>query len=88
MTSVPPKEGPEIKKRLVSKSLVIVNTGDGKGKSSSAFGVVVRAVAREWPVGVVQFLKSGKWQVGEEKVCREILGVDWWAIGDGFTWDS
>lgn len=88
MTSVPPKEGPKVKKRLASKSLVIVNTGDGKGKSSSAFGVVVRAVAREWPVGVVQFLKSGKWQVGEEKVCRDILGVDWWAIGDGFTWDS
>ncbi|NCG39374.1 MAG: cob(I)yrinic acid a,c-diamide adenosyltransferase, partial [Actinobacteria bacterium] len=61
MTSVPPKEGPKIKKRLASESLVIVNTGDGKGKSSSAFGVVVRAVAREWPVGVVQFLKSGKW---------------------------
>ena len=48
MTSVPPKEGPKVKKRLASKSLVIVNTGDGKGKSSSAFGVVVRAVAREW----------------------------------------
>ena len=88
MTSVPPEEGPNVKNRLASKSLVIVNTGDGKGKSSSAFGVVVRAVAREWPVGVVQFLKSGKWQVGEEKICRDVLGVDWWAIGDGFTWDS
>ena len=33
-------------------------------------------------------LKSGKWQVGEEKICRDVLGVDWWAIGDGFTWDS
>jgi cob(I)alamin adenosyltransferase len=37
---------------------------------------------------VVQFLKSGKWQVGEERVCRERLGVDWFAIGEGFTWDS
>lgn len=69
-------------------SVVVVNTGDGKGKSSSAFGVVVRAVARDWPVAVVQFLKSGKWQVGEEKVCRDRLGVDWWAIGEGFTWES
>src|SRR5690606_22712190 len=69
-------------------SVVVVNTGDGKGKSSSAFGVVLRAVARDWQVGVVQFLKSGKWQVGEEKVCRERLGVDWYAIGEGFTWDS
>ena len=69
-------------------SLVLVHTGDGKGKSSSAFGVVLRAVARDWKVGVVQFLKSGKWQVGEEKVCRERLGVDWYAIGEGFTWES
>ncbi len=69
-------------------SLVLVHTGDGKGKSSAAFGVVVRAVARDWPVAVVQFLKSGAWQVGEEQVCRDRLGVDWWAIGEGFTWDS
>ena len=69
-------------------SLVLVNTGDGKGKSTAAFGVIVRAVARDWRVGVVQFLKSGRWQVGEEQVCRDRLGVDWFAIGDGFTWDS
>jgi cob(I)alamin adenosyltransferase len=69
-------------------SVVVVNTGDGKGKSTAAFGVVVRAVARDWRVGVVQFLKSGKWQVGEEQVCRDRLGVDWYAIGEGFTWDS
>lgn len=70
------------------KSVVLVNTGDGKGKSTAAFGVVVRAVARGWPVAVVQFLKSGKWQVGEEQVCRDRLGVDWFAIGEGFTWES
>ena len=69
-------------------SVVLVHTGDGKGKSSSAFGVVLRAVARDWKVAVVQFLKSGAWQVGEEKVCRERLGVDWFAIGEGFTWES
>ena len=68
-------------------SLVLVNTGDGKGKSTSAFGTAIRAVARGWKVAVVQFLKSGDWSVGEEKVARE-LGVDWWALGDGFTWDS
>ncbi len=68
-------------------SLVLVNTGNGKGKSSAAVGVIIRAVARGWPVGVVQFLKSGGWHTGEEKVCHE-LGVDWWAMGEGFTWDS
>jgi cob(I)alamin adenosyltransferase len=68
-------------------SLVLVNTGNGKGKTSAAMGVVIRGVGRGWPVGVVQFLKSGDWHTGEEKVCRQ-LGVDWWAIGEGFTWDS
>lgn len=68
-------------------SLVLVNTGPGKGKTSAAMGVVMRGVARGWPVGVVQFLKSGAWRTGEEKVCRQ-LGVEWWAMGEGFTWDS
>lgn len=68
-------------------SLVLVNTGNGKGKTSAAIGVVVRGLARGWPVAVVQFLKSGNWKTGEEKIGRQ-LGVDWWAIGEGFTWDS
>jgi cob(I)alamin adenosyltransferase len=65
----------------------LVNTGDGKGKSTSAFGTAIRALARGWKVAVIQFLKSGEWSVGEEKIGRQ-LGVDWWAMGDGFTWDS
>lgn len=86
MSDGPPTETtPSPKGR--ARSLVLVNTGDGKGKSTAAFGVVLRAVARDWPVAVIQFLKSGNWQVGEEKVCRR-LGVDWWSIGEGFTWDS
>lgn len=68
-------------------SLVLVNTGPGKGKTSAAMGVVIRGLGRGWPVAVVQFLKSGKWHTGEEKVCRK-LGVEWWAMGEGFTWDS
>ena len=69
------------------RSVVIVYTGDGKGKSSAAWGLMVRALARGWKVAVVQFVKSGAWNVGEEKLGRE-LGVDWWAIGEGFTWLS
>jgi cob(I)alamin adenosyltransferase len=68
-------------------SLVIINTGDGKGKSSSAWGVMIRSWARGWTVGVVQFIKSGDWKVGEEKTARH-LGIEWNALGDGFTWDS
>lgn len=86
MTADPPTTPPPRATERAS-SLVLVNTGDGKGKSTAAFGTVMRAIARGWKVAVVQFLKSGEWSVGEEKVARE-LGVDWWALGDGFTWDS
>lgn len=86
VTAVPTEHGNPERRRV--ESVVVVNTGDGKGKSTAAFGMVVRGVARDWRVGVVQFLKSGKWHVGEEAVCRGRLGVDWFAIGEGFTWDS
>lgn len=82
-----PTEDPRRTELRRVKSTVLVNTGDGKGKSSAAFGVMLRAVARDWPVAVVQFVKSGKWQVGEEKIGRQ-LGVHWLSVGDGFTWDS
>jgi cob(I)alamin adenosyltransferase len=70
-----------------AKSLVVVNTGDGKGKSTAAFGIVMRAVARDWKVAVIQFLKSGEWHTGEEATAQR-LGVDWWSLGEGFSWDS
>ncbi len=75
----PPRQRP--------RSLVLVNTGDGKGKSTAAFGVVMRAVARDWRVCVIQFVKSDKWKVGEERIARR-LGVDWLKGGDGFSWES
>ena len=68
-------------------SLLLVNTGDGKGKSSSAFGVMGRAWARGWRVCVVQFIKNEVWKTGEKKLADH-LGIEWWALGDGFTWDS
>jgi cob(I)alamin adenosyltransferase len=64
-----------------------VNTGDGKGKSTAAFGTAMRAVAAGWRVCVVQFVKSDTWRTGEQKASA-ILGIDWWTTGDGFTWDS
>jgi cob(I)alamin adenosyltransferase len=83
----PPVAPPERPPRRRAPSLVLVNTGDGKGKSTAAFGVVLRAVARGWRVCVIQFLKSGRWRTGEEELGRR-LGVDWNPMGDGFTWDS
>ena len=82
----PPTEAPPTGD-VREPSLVLVNTGDGKGKSTAAFGTAIRALARGWRVAVVQFLKSGEWSVGEEKIGRQ-LGIDWFALGDGFTWDS
>lgn len=86
-SETPPENDPRPDGLVGASSLVLVNTGDGKGKSTAAFGVVMRSVARGWPVLVIQFLKSGDWAVGEEKVAKA-LGVEWLALGDGFSWDS
>ena len=70
-----------------AESIVLLNTGDGKGKSSAAFGVMARGWARGWTVGVVQFVKGGKWKTGERKLADH-LGIEWHTLGDGFTWES
>lgn len=70
-----------------AESIVLLNTGDGKGKSSAAFGVMARGWARGWRVGVVQFVKGGKWKTGERKLADH-LDIDWQTLGDGFTWES
>jgi len=86
-TQDPPVEDPRPDGLRNAKSLLLVNTGNGKGKSSAAFGVMTRGVARGWKVAVLQFIKSGDWKVGEEAIGRR-LGVEWRALGHGFTWDS
>ena len=70
-----------------AESVVLLNTGHGKGKSSAAFGVMSRGWARGWTVAVVQFVKGGKWKTGERKLADH-LGVEWHTLGDGFTWES
>ena len=87
MTDTPLEEDPRPEGLRRASSLLLVNTGDGKGKSSAAFGVMLRSVAMGWPVVVLQFVKSGEWKVGEEKIGRQ-LGVEWHSLGEGFTWDS
>jgi cob(I)alamin adenosyltransferase len=71
----------------VKKGLLIVNTGNGKGKSTSAFGMVLRSWGRGFRVCVVQFIKAETGQWGEIKAAKK-LGIDWFAKGDGFTWTS
>ena len=70
------------------KPLLIVITGHGKGKSTSAFGMLLRSWARGYRCGVFQFVKSGKWKVGEEKAAHALGGIEWEKMGDGWTWIS
>lgn len=70
------------------RGLVLVHTGNGKGKSSSAFGVIVRALGWKQKVGIVQFIK-GKWITGEKQFFMTFEDqIDWHTMGEGFTWDT
>lgn len=83
--TTPPTERPKPKTRR-APSIVLVNTGDGKGKTTAAMGTVLRALARGWRVCVFQFVKSGRWHSGEVRLLSE-LGAEWHVMGDGFTWE-
>ncbi|HEY1539754.1 MAG TPA: cob(I)yrinic acid a,c-diamide adenosyltransferase, partial [Solirubrobacteraceae bacterium] len=78
---------PKRRKRR-DKPLLIVVTGHGKGKSTSAFGMLLRSWARGYRCGVFQFVKSGKWKVGEAKAAAALGGIDWEKMGDGWSWLS
>ncbi len=75
-----------------NRALVVVHTGQMKGKSTAAFGLALRAWNQGWPIGVFQFVKSAKWKVGEERALR-VLGssgeggtVAWHKMGEGWSW--
>jgi cob(I)alamin adenosyltransferase len=72
---------------MMKKGLLIVNTGDGKGKSTAAFGMLLRAWGRGLRVCVIQFIKAETGQWGEIKAAQK-LGIEWHTTGDGFTWHS
>lgn len=76
-----------MKTRERRQGLIIVNTGEGKGKSSSAFGMVFRAAGWGMKVCVIQFIK-GQWQTGEQRAAQHFDNIEWHALGDGFTWDT
>ncbi len=86
MTVQPPTDAPPEATRR-APSIVLVATGDGKGKTTAAMGTVLRALGRGWAVCVVQFVKSGKWKSGEVRLLSE-LGAEWHIMGDGFSWDA
>jgi len=76
-----------MKSRDRRRGIVLVNTGEGKGKSSSAIGMVFRAAGWGMQVCVIQFIK-GQWQTGEQKASERFDNIEWHALGDGFTWDT
>jgi cob(I)alamin adenosyltransferase len=69
------------------QGLLLVLTGNGKGKSSSAFGMLARALGHDLRVGVAQFVK-GRSDTGEEGFFRRQPGVTWQVLGEGFTWET
>jgi cob(I)alamin adenosyltransferase len=75
-------------KTITSKGLLIVNTGPGKGKSTAAFGLVLRALGHGHHVGVVQFIK-GAWNTGEKRALERFSDLlSWHSMGEGFTWET
>ncbi|BAM88785.1 cob(I)yrinic acid a,c-diamide adenosyltransferase [Bradyrhizobium oligotrophicum S58] len=78
----------EVASKTVEKGLLIVHTGKGKGKSTAAWGLMLRAIGRGFRIGVVQFGK-GAWETGERKAI-ETFGdqVSWHTLGEGFTWET
>lgn len=69
------------------RGLIIVHTGHGKGKTTAALGLLFRALGQGLRVCVIQFLKSSKGRWGETKMAEQ-LGIEWHALGEGFTWRS
>jgi cob(I)alamin adenosyltransferase len=90
-----PEDGLTTRERR-AQPLLIVHTGDGKGKSTAAFGLVLRAWTAGWPIGVFQFTKSPKWKSGEEAAIKALGGlhesagqggpVTWHKMGEGWSW--
>lgn len=78
----------EVAEKTAEKGLLVVHTGKGKGKSTAAFGLLLRAIGRGLRCGVVQFGK-GAWQTGE-RFAIERFGdqVQWYTLGEGFTWET
>jgi len=77
----------KIAEAQAERGVLLVNTGNGKGKSSAGFGLVARALGHGMQVGVVQFIK-GRSDTGEEAFFRSQPGVSWHVMGEGFTWET
>jgi cob(I)alamin adenosyltransferase len=92
---VRPADGLTTRQRR-NRPLLLVNTGDGKGKSTAAFGLALRGWNQGWNIGVFQFVKSAKWRIGEQTVLERLGAlhaetgeggpVEWHKMGAGWSW--
>jgi len=76
-----------IEKATIERGVVIINTGNGKGKSTAGFGMIARALGHGMKVGVVQFIKCS-FSTGEEAFFRRFPEVSYHVMGEGFTWET
>ncbi|MCK5334529.1 MAG: cob(I)yrinic acid a,c-diamide adenosyltransferase [Gammaproteobacteria bacterium] len=77
----------KISQATEERGVLLIHTGNGKGKSSSAFGMVARALGHGMKVGIIQFIK-GSFSTGEEAFFKRFDEVDYHVMGDGFTWET
>ncbi len=87
MQEMQKKQKKRVAKANIERGIVIVNTGNGKGKSSSAFGTAIRAAGHGQNVGIMQFIK-GTWKTGEAEAFKRFPEIDHKVSGDGFTWNT
>lgn len=86
---VVPDDGLSTRQRR-NRPLLMVHTGDGKGKSTAAFGLALRGWNQGWSIGVFQFVKSAKWRLGEQTAFETLPpgpgSVEWHKMGSGWSW--
>ncbi len=87
MKALKAKQDAEVKTKTIRRGVVVVNTGDGKGKSTSGFGVAIRAAGHGQKVAVMQFVK-GTWKTGEQEALKRFPEITHLISGDGFTWNT
>jgi len=87
MQALKAEQDAKVREKRERKGLIIVNTGDGKGRSTAAFGLALRAVGNKMRVGLVQFIK-GTWKTGEKSVIARFEEIDHVVSGEGFTWNT
>ncbi len=77
-----------LQNRKTKKGLLIVFTGNGKGKTTASLGMALRTIGHGYKVAIIQFIKGG-WTTGEEKALKNLSSnISWHALGEGFTWET